>query len=217
MYIVLCFSMFFWKIIALPHQEHFAQSVSPNAMTGMADSGVVMIAICFILLPQWCFSQMCGMDLAGLKWGVVTPDALRAGLLQFFFRKAVAFVVCFMHAKVGSHLGIFECPVFFVVFFLLCLCMHDIHNMHDHALCFSVDTNVAKLVCITFMKHACMHASSTSCMWLGDIWLRLVLWYGSFWAGITFGYRMGQHGWSQGKSPAAFHRPGFQEQQDQTE
>jgi hypothetical protein len=92
-----------------------------------------------------------------------------------FFRKAVAFVVCFMHAKVGSHLGIFECPVFFVVFFLLCLCMHDIHNMHDHALCFSVDTNVAKLVCITFMKHACMHASSTSCMWLGDIWLRLVL------------------------------------------
>ena len=139
------------------------------------------------------------------------------GCYNFFFRKAVAFVVCFMHAKVGSHLGIFECPVFFVVFFLLCLCMHDIHNMHDHALCFSVGTNVAKLVCITFMKHACMHASSTSCMWLGDIWLRLVLWYGSFWAGITFGYRMGQHGWSQGKSPAAFHRPGFQEQQDQTE
>ena len=82
----------------------------------------------------------------------------------FFFRKAVAFVVCFMHAKVGSHLGIFECPVFFVVFFLLCLCMHDIHNMHDHALCFSVDTSVAKLVCITFMKHACIHACLHACI-----------------------------------------------------
>ena len=86
------------------------------------------------------------------------------GCYNFFFRKAVAFVVCFMHAKVGSHLGIFECPVFFVVFFLLCLCMHDIHNMHDHALCFSVDTSGAKLVCITFMKHACVHACLHACI-----------------------------------------------------
>ena len=76
---------------------------------------------------------MCGMDLAGLKWGVVTPDALRAGLLQFFFRKAVAFVVCFMHAKVGSHLGIFECPVFLLCSFCyVCACMTFITCMIMH-------------------------------------------------------------------------------------
>ena len=161
---MLCFSMFFWKIIALPHQEHFAQSVSPNAMTGMADSGVVMIAICFILLPQWCFSQMCGMDLAGLKWGVVTPDALRAGLLQFFFERQLH-SWCVSCMQRSAHIWVFSsAPFFVVVFFLLCLCMHDIHNMHDHALCFSVDTSVAKLVCITFMKHACIHACLHACI-----------------------------------------------------
>ena len=220
---MLCFSMFFWKIIALPHQEHFAQSVSPNAMTGMADSGVVMIAICFILLPQWCFSQMCVMDLAGLKWGVVTPDALRAGLLHFFFSKGCCIRGVFHACKGRLTSGYFRVPRFLLLcsFCYVCACMTFITCMIMHCV-FLLTLALQNLFAshswnMHAYMHACMHASSTSCMWLGDIWLRLVLWYGSFWAGITFGYRMGQHGWSQGKSPAAFHRPGFQEQQDQTE
>lgn len=218
MYIVLCFSMFFWKIIALPHQEHFAQSVSPNAMTGMADSGVVMIAICFILLPQWCFSQMCGMDLAGLKWGVVTPDALRAGLLQIFFERLLH-SWCVSCMQRSAHIWVFSSAPFFLLcsFCYVCACMTFITCMIMHCVFLLTLTLQNLFASHSWNMHACMHASSTSCMWLGDIWLRLVLWYGSFWAGITFGYRMGQHGWSQGKSPAAFHRPGFQEQQDQTE
>lgn len=107
---------------------------------------------------------MCGMDLAGLKWGVVTPDALRAGLLHFFFSKGCCIRGVFHACKGRLTSGYFRVPRFFVVFFLLCLCMHDIHNMHDHALCFSVDTSGAKLVCITFMKHACVHACLHACM-----------------------------------------------------
>lgn len=75
-----------------------------------------------------------------------------------FFSKGCCIRGVFHACKGRLTSGYFRVPRFFVVFFLLCLCMHDIHNMHDHALCFSVDTNVAKLVCITFMKHACMHA-----------------------------------------------------------
>ena len=80
-----------------------------------------------------------------------------------------------MHAKVGSHLAIFDfrVPLLFVAYRLSISCMHCIHNMHDHVYSLSVRIHVAELVCITFTKHAyiinIMHGNR------GNIWLRLVL------------------------------------------
>ena len=165
MYIVLCFSMFFWKIIALPHQEHFAQSVSPNAMTGMADSGVVMIAICFILLPQWCFSQMCGMDLAGLKWGVVTPDALRAGLLHFFFERLLH-SWCVSCMQRSAHIWVFSSAPFFLLcsFCYVCACMTFITCMIMHCV-FLLTLAVQNLFAShSWNMHAYMHACMHACI-----------------------------------------------------
>ena len=82
-----------------------------------------------------------------------------------FFSERQLHSWCVSCMQRSAHIWVFSsAPFFVVVFFLLCLCMHDIHNMHDQALCFSVDTSVAKLVCITFMKHACIHACLHACM-----------------------------------------------------
>lgn len=136
-----------------------------------------------------------------------------------FFSKGCCIRGVFHACKGWLAAGYFRVPRFLLLcsFCYVCACMTFITCMIMHCVFLLALTSQNLFASHSWNMHACMHASSTSCMWLGDIWLRLVLWDGSFWAGITFGYRMGQHGWGQGKSPAAFHRPGFQEQQDQTE
>ena len=136
-----------------------------------------------------------------------------------FFSKGCCIRGVFHACKGWLAAGYFRVPRFLLLcsFCYVCACMTFITCMIMHCVFLLTLTSQNLFASHSWNMHACMHASSTSCMWLGDIWLRLVLWDGSFWAGITFGYRMGQHGWGQGKSPAAFHRPGFQEQQDQTE
>ena len=205
--------------IALPGQEHFARTMSPNAMSNMADSGVVTIAICHFWLQHdipvksvtWMWQEWSGELLRQMLY------EMDCKMFFFFKRLLHSWCVSLMHAKVGSHLAIFDfrVPLLFVAYRLSISCMHCIHNMHDHAYSLSVRIHVAELVCITFMKHAYIinirHGNR------GNIWLRLVLWYGSFWAGVTFGHCLGQHRWGQGKSPEACHRPGFQQQENQTE
>ena len=154
--------------IALPGQEHFARTMSPNAMSNMADSGVVTIAICHFWLQH-------DIPVKSVTWmwqewsGELLRQMLYEMDCKMFFSKGCyihdVFHWCMQRLAHTWLFSIFECPCFLlhiVCQFHACIAFITCMIMHTAFLCAFMLQNL-------FASHSWnMHTSSTSCMGIGE-------------------------------------------------